>query len=106
MALDLTQQREETHGMIDRLRPEQLKAVRHLLRTMLDPLSQKLAAASSEDEEISEDEERTAADSREWLKHNRPIPNEDVLADFGLTNEDFERLARTPLTTEPNRPRD
>jgi hypothetical protein len=52
---------------------------------MLDPLSRKLANAPIEDEEISEDEERAVAEAREWLKHNQPIPHEEVLAELGLS---------------------
>jgi hypothetical protein len=47
-------------------------------------------------------EERAAAESREWLTHNQPIPNGEVLAEFGLTVDDFERTGRTPLPPEPH----
>jgi hypothetical protein len=33
-----------------------------------------------------------------------PIPNEEVLAEFGLSPEDFERMGRTPLEPEPQHP--
>jgi hypothetical protein len=61
-----------------------------------------LANAPAEDEEISEEEEVAATQSREWLKHNDPIPNEEVLAEFGLTMEDFDRMGRSPLPSEPH----
>lgn len=67
---------------------------------MLDPLSRALANAPIEDEEIDEDEERAMAEAREWLKHNTPIPNEEVLAEFGLTLDDFEKMGREPLPPE------
>jgi hypothetical protein len=35
--------------------------------------------------------------SREWLKNHAPISHEEVLAEFGLTLEHFERMGRTPL---------
>ena len=44
-----------------------------------------------EDEEISEAEKAAVAEADEWLKHNKPIPFEDVLADFSLTVEDLDR---------------
>jgi hypothetical protein len=53
-----------------------------------------------EDEEISEEEERDVAAAREWLKNNKPIPHAEVLAEFGLTLDDFERMGRTPLPPE------
>jgi hypothetical protein len=97
MPLDLTHEREQAHAYLDKLPPEQLSAVRSLLETMLDPLSRALANAPLEDEGISDEEEHAAAESREWLHHHKPIPNEEVLAEFGLSAADFERMGRTPL---------
>ena len=100
--MDVAQERQQAHAYLDRLPAAQLSAVRSLLETMLDPLSRALANAPIEDEEISEEEERAVAESIEWLEHNESIPLEDVLADFGLTMEDLERMGRTPLGPEPN----
>jgi hypothetical protein len=102
MALDFVRERQQAHAYLDRLPPEQLSAVRGLLETMLDPMSRTLANAPVEDEEIGEEEERAVAESREWLKHNKPIPHEEVLAEFGLTSDDFDRMGRTPLPPEPS----
>jgi hypothetical protein len=102
MALDLVQERQQAHAYLDRLPPEQLSAVRGLLETMLDPVSRALANAPIEDEEIGAEEERAVAESREWLKHNKPIPHEEVLAELGLTLDDFERMGRSPLRPEEN----
>jgi hypothetical protein len=38
----------------------------------------------TEDEEISAAENAAVAEADEWLKHNKPIPFEDVLGDLGL----------------------
>jgi len=65
---------------------------------MLDPLSRKLANAPHEDEEIGEDEERAVAEAKEWRQHNQAISHEEVLADFGLTLDDFHEMGRQPLT--------
>ena len=102
MAFDLVQERQQAHAYLDRLQPEQLSAVRGLLEAMLDPLSRALANAPIEDEEISAEEEAAVAKAREWLKHNKPIPHEEVLAEFGLTIDDFEKMGRTPLSPERN----
>jgi hypothetical protein len=102
MALDFVQERQQALAYLDRLTPKQLSAVRGLLEAMLDPVPRALANAPVEDEEISEDEERAVAASREWLKHNKPIPHEEVLAEFGFTMEDFEKMGRTPLPPDPN----
>jgi hypothetical protein len=32
----------------------------------------------------------------EWLKHNDPIPHERILADFGVTMDDFQRMGEAP----------
>jgi hypothetical protein len=61
-----------------------------------------LANVPIEDEEIDEDEERAVAEFIEWLKHNAPIPNEEVLAEFGLALDDFERMGREVLPHESN----
>jgi hypothetical protein len=91
--------RQQAHTMIDRMAPSQLPALVGLLETMLDPVSRAIANAPYEDEEIGEEETLAVAASKEWLKHNKAIPNEEILADFGLTAEDFERMGRTPLET-------
>lgn len=87
--------REHAQHLLDQLEPDQVAAVVHVMEVMLDPVARKLASAPPEDEEIDAEEERAAAQAREWLKHNPPIPNEDVLADLGLTTADFERMGRT-----------
>jgi hypothetical protein len=102
MAFDLIHERQQTHAYLDRLPPEQLSAVRGLLETMLDPVSRAIAYAPVEDEEIGAVEKHAVAEAHEWLKHNKPIPHEEVLAEFGLTMDDFERMGRTPLPPEPN----
>src|SRR3989442_1088843 len=103
MALDLVHERRQAHAYLDRLPPEQLSAVRGLLETMLDPLSRAIVNAPVEDEQIGAEEERAVAEAREWLKHNKPVPHEEVMAEFGLTLEDFERMGRTPSKPWPKR---
>ena len=100
MALDLFHDRQQAHAYLDRLPPDQLSTVLSLLETMLNPVSQALANAPIEDEEIGEEEERAVAEAREWLKHNKAIPHEEVLAELGLSVDDFERMGRTPLPPE------
>ena len=102
MAFDLAHERQKAHAYLDHLPLEQLSAVRGLLETVLDPMARALANAPVEDEAISEEEERAVARAREWLKHNEPIPHDEVLAEFGLTMDDFERMGLTPLPPEPD----
>ncbi len=92
---------EHAQQLLSHLAPAQVAAVVHLMEVMLDPVSRTLASVPLEDEEISEDEERAVAEAREWLKHNKPIPHEEVLAELGLSMADFERMGQTPLPAEP-----
>jgi hypothetical protein len=94
---DLAQERQQAHTLLDLLPPEQLAAVRGLLESILDPVDRALALAPIEDEPISEEEERAVEEAKEWLRHNKAIPHEEVLAEFGLTMDDFREMGETPL---------
>ena len=100
MANDVLQEKLRLHAMVDLLGSDQVHALRGLIEVMLDPISRKLANAPMEDEEIGAAETQTVAASREWLKHNQPIPHEEVLAEFGLTSADWEMMGRTPLPSD------
>ena len=89
--------KEHAHELIDRMAPGQVAAIVGLMEIILDPLARALANAPLEDEPIGEEEIRAVEASKEWLKDHEPIPHEEVLAEFGLTLEDFERMGRTPL---------
>ena len=64
---------------------------------MLDPLARTLANAPVDDEPVSEDEAREIAAARAALSRGEGTPHEQVLAEFGLSIEDFERMGRTPI---------
>lgn len=81
--------RRHAHQLIDRMPEAQLNGLVRFLETIGAP------GVAFEDEEITEEEERAVAEAREWLKHNKPMPHEDVLAEFGLTMVDWERMSRT-----------
>jgi hypothetical protein len=102
MASAANNPKQQAHELIDSMAPGQVAAVISMLRIVADPLARSLANAPYEDELIGDEENRSAAASKAWLKDNEPISNEDVLAEFGLTGEDFERMGRTPL--EPQAP--
>ena len=36
--------------------------------------------------------ELASAESREWLKHNKGIPHEQVLAELGVTQEEIDQF--------------
>jgi hypothetical protein len=49
---------------------------------------------------LSNAERKAVAEADEWLKHNQPIPHEEVLAEFGLTMADWEKMGNEPLPLE------
>jgi hypothetical protein len=80
--------RQHAHDLLDRLWPGQLAAVVHLLETIVPP--------DEDSDALSPAESKAIAEADEWLKHNRPIPHEEVLAEFGLTVADWEKMAQEP----------
>lgn len=83
--------KQHAHQLLDQLGPGQLAAVVHLLETMV----------SLEDRDtLSKAERKAIADADEWLKHNQPIAHERVLAEWGLTSADWEKMAEEPLPVE------
>jgi hypothetical protein len=89
MSSDLTREKQQLHELVDRLAPSQVYAVRSLLQVMLDPVSRAIANAPVDEEPITAEEARALSEAREWLKHNEPIPNEQVLAELGITLEEI-----------------
>ena len=89
--------RHHVHALVDQLPPVQLAALESLLQSMLDPFSRKLALAPIDDEPFTDEDRQAVAEADEWLKHNEPIPLENVLSDFGLTLADWEVMGKTPL---------
>lgn len=104
MASTATNPKQQAHELIERLSIGQVSAVVNLLEAMLDPVSVALASAPLEDESISEEEARDIAKARTAFVRGEVVSNEEVLAEFGLTADDFERMGRTPLTPEPQHP--
>jgi hypothetical protein len=90
MNTDPVQQKQHAHVMLDLLGPEKLTAVVSLLEVMLDPVARAIANAPIDDEPVTEEEEKALAESREWLKHNKGIPHEQVLAELGITQEEID----------------
>ena len=91
MAQSVVDQKEQAHELIEQLAPSQLLAIVGLLRVMLDPVSQAIANAPMDDEPVTAEEEKALDESREWFKHNKGIPHEQVLAELGITQEEIAR---------------
>lgn len=88
-------EKQHAHDLIDQLPSRQLSAVVGLLEAILDPVSRKLAFAPLDDEPETEAERREVEQSKEWLRQRggTGIPHEEVLREFGLTTEDFQKMA-------------
>ncbi len=87
----MANEKQHAHELIERLDPSQLTAVVGLLETMLlDPVSRAIARAPIDDEPLTQEEVRDLEESRQWLKQNKPIPHEQVLAELGITQEEIE----------------
>jgi hypothetical protein len=102
MANGSSDEKQHAHELIDRMAPGQVAAVVSLLEIMLDPLARTLANAPYDDEPVSAEEAREVEAAKASLAAGEGIPHEEVLAEFGLTSEDFERMGGTPL--KPNCP--
>ena len=89
--------KEQAHELIDRMAPGQVSAVVGLLEIMLDPLARTLAKAPIDDEPVSAEEAAEIAAARASLSRGEGVSNEEILAQFGLTAEDFARMGSSPL---------
>jgi hypothetical protein len=90
MANDPTHEKQQLHELVDRLAPSQVYAVRGLLQVMLDPVSRAIANLPVDDEPLTAEDVHALNEAREWLKHNAPIPHEQVLAELGITLQEIE----------------
>jgi hypothetical protein len=104
MATVTTNPKQQAHVLIDLLSAGQASAVVNLLELLVDPVTRALANAPIDDEPVSEEEARDIAEARAAYARGEVVSNEEVLAEFGLTAEDFERMGRTPLDPEPRHP--
>ena len=86
MESNLNQERRQAHALLDMLPAAKLGAVRSLLEVMIE----------DDDEEVSEEDRAAIQAGLDSLDRNGGVPMEDVLADFGLTIAEFEKLAAAP----------
>ena len=80
----LTDDKQHAHELIEQLPPDQVSAVVRLMRSLL-------VTAPPDDEPVTEEERAALARSEDWFRARggKGIAMEDVLADFGLTTDDF-----------------
>jgi hypothetical protein len=85
MVLNLEQERQQAHKLLDLFPPAKLGAVRSLLEVMVD-----------DGEELTAQDRAAIQAGLDSLDRNGGVPMDDVLADFGLTRSDFEKMANAP----------
>ncbi len=71
---------------------------------MLDPVDRAIANAPIDDEPTSQDEARDIIEARAAYERGEIVSNEEVLAEFGLSSEDFERMGQAPIDPKPHQP--
>lgn len=78
MPLDLQQERQQVHSLVDLLPPAKLGAVRNLLEVMVRD--------EDEEEELTEEDRRALCACDEYFRNGgQGIPFERVVADLGFT---------------------
>ena len=92
MALASRDTKQQAYELIDRMAPGQLSAVVGLMKIVLDPVSRAIANAPYDDEPVTADEAKSLAEAGEWLKFNKAIPHEQVLAELGITQEEINNF--------------
>jgi hypothetical protein len=79
MALDLQQELQQAHALLDQLPPAKLGVVRSLLAVMVD---------DDDEEELSEEDRHALRASDEYFRNGgQGSPFEQVVADLGFTME-------------------
>ncbi len=78
--------REHAHQLLDLLGPDRLSAVVHLLDVLVDENVDTLSPA----------EATAIAEADEWSSSHEPIPHKQVLAEYGLTVADWEKISLEP----------
>ena len=80
----------KAHELLGQLKPGKLAAVVHLLEVMVHDED------IEDGDTLSPAEANAIAEAEEWSKHNAPISHERVLAEFGLSMADWEKMSREP----------
>jgi hypothetical protein len=86
MAVEASGLEAKAHELLGQLGPGKLAAVVQLLEVMV----------YDDDDELTPQDRTAIQAGLDSLDRNGGVPMEEVLADFGLTKADFEKLAAAP----------
>jgi hypothetical protein len=92
MAHVYSETKRHAHELIDRMAPGQVSVAVSLFEIMLDPVSRAIANAPFDDEPVTAEEAKSLAEANDWLKFNKAIPHEQVLAELGITQEEIDHF--------------
>ncbi len=92
MALAYSETKQHAHELIDRMAPGQVSVAVSLFEIMLDPVSRAIANAPFDDEPVTPAEAKSLAEANDWLKSNKAIPHEQILAELGITQEEIDQF--------------
>ncbi len=88
MTLDLQQERQQAHALLDLLPPAKLGAVRSLLEVMVDD-------DDNPDAELTEEDRHALRASDEYFRNGgQGVPFEQVVADLGFTMDQIRSGAK------------
>jgi hypothetical protein len=81
--------KQHAHELIEQLPSSQVPAAIGMLESLLDPVSRAIANAPVDDEPLTAADEKALAEAREWSKHIKSTPHEE-LAELGITQEEID----------------
>ena len=84
MAIDLAQQRQEAHLLLDIVPEEKLGEVRNLLNALIDPMEYLHATASYDEEALSLEAIASMQRGRLDIENGEVTSQEDMLKEFGV----------------------
>ena len=102
MALDLAQERQRARAYLDCLQPEQVPAARKMLESMVSPLDRLLTTAPIDDEPVTAADRAAIEAANDPSIQSKAVTTEDILADFGLTRNEFDQLPLRPISDGTN----
>jgi hypothetical protein len=84
MQLNVVEQRQQAHLLLDELPAEKLAAVWSFMEEMVEPLSVSLANAPMEEEELTEETAQALDRAYASFERGEGISHEEILREFGL----------------------